>query len=429
MIDRIKSLRVWLLLTMLVTAVAAILVGNLVIGRLNANAEHTADRAKGLQTVHAIARRVQQGAGRSELRTLQRTLPNDQIVVVRNGRTVFAGPELAQLPIEVVVSAPFPGGKVILRDHHSPSASGVAQWTLVAAAITALVIAEAWLGATLLMRTVRGPLSKAIETADRVADGDFSARTGVTGPEELARLGRALDKMAAQLQRTDGEQRRFLADLAHEIATPVSAMSGFACALVDGDALTPAERTEAADTVEHESQRLRRLLDDVRNLNRLEYSESTHREQVHLDQLCAETAHRLRLAAQEAQVALRLDTRRVAIIADPRLLEAVVNNFASNAIRYTQPGGEVELRVRRSRSSVVVAVRDTGIGLAAEQLDRIFDRFYRVDEARARATGGSGLGLAIARRAAQSVGGRIEVDSIPGQGSEFRLVIPMARRA
>jgi signal transduction histidine kinase len=105
-----------------------------------------------------------------------------------------------------------------------------------------------------------------------------------------------------------------------------------------------------------------------------------------------------------------------------------VNNFVSNAIRYTPPGGRVRIVAQRRRSAAVIAVRDTGMGIAPEHLERIFDRLYRVDEARDRATGGFGLGLAIARRAAQSLNGRIEVTSTPGEGSEFRLVLPARPR-
>lgn len=424
MIERLTSLRVWLLLAMLATAVVTIVAGNFVIDRLSAASELAADRAKALATARAIASQVQGGAGAPELRALQRVLPNDQIVVVRHGVTIFAGPSMASRPLEVTVSAPLPGGRVILRDHHAPAPGGLAQGTLVAGVIAVLIIGEAWLAATVLVRTVRKPVGRAIETADRLAAGDFSARMGVSGPEEFVHLGRAFDGMAAQLQQADTEQKRFLADLAHEIATPVSAVSGFALALIDGSARTASERAEAADIVEHESDRLQRLLDDVRHLNRLELAESVRREQVDLDARCAETARRFRLTAQNAGVTLHVHAGHVSVIADPRLIEAVVNNFVSNAIRYTPSGGKVEIRARRRRSAVLVAVRDTGIGIAPQHLERIFDRLYRVDEARDRATGGSGLGLAIARRAAQSLGARIEVESKPGGGSEFRLILP-----
>ena len=300
----------------------------------------------------------------------------------------------------------------------------LAHETLVAGAVAALLIAEAWLGATVLVHTVRKPVGRAIETADRLAAGDLSARMAISGPEEFAHLGRAFDSMAAQLQQADTEQKRFLADLAHEIATPLSAVSGFAFALVDHSAHTAAERAEAAAIVVRESDRLRQLLDDVRNLHRLELAESVRQEQVDIHELCTETARRFQLTAQNAQITLLVCAEQVSVIADPRLMDAVVNNFVSNAIRYTPAGGRVQIQAHRSRSAAVVAVRDTGIGIGPEHLDRIFDRLYRVDEARDRATGGSGLGLAIARRAAQSLGARLEVESTPGHGSEFRLLLP-----
>jgi two-component system, OmpR family, sensor histidine kinase BaeS len=427
MIERLTSLRVWLLAAMLATALVTIVAGYFISGRLNAGSETSADRAKALLITRAVAAQVQRGSGVPQLRALQEMLPNDQLVVIQGGRTVFAGPSLTSRPLELTVSVPIPGGRVILHDHSGPATGGVAQGTLVAAVIAVLIIAEAWLAATLLVRTVRKPVGRAIDAADRLAAGDFSARMGVSGPEELARLGRAFDSMAVQLQRADAEQKRFLADLAHEIATPVSAMSGFAVALVDGSVQTAADRAEAADVVVQESDRLQRLLADVRSLNQLDFAESARREPVDIKELCTETAQRFRRAAEKAKVALRVHAGHLSVITDPRLTEIVVNNFVSNAIRYTPPGGWIEIRARRRRAAIVIAVRDTGIGIAPDHLRRIFDRLYRVDEARDRVTGGSGLGLAIARRAAQSIGGRIEVESKPQAGSEFRLIIPSGK--
>jgi signal transduction histidine kinase len=261
---------------------------------------------------------------------------------------------------------------------------------LLAGAVALILIGEAWLAATVLVRS----------------------------------LTRAFESMAGQLQQADAEQKRFLADLAHEIATPLSAVSGFAVALVDHSARSRAEREEAAAIVLHESDRLQQLLDDVRHLHRLELAESVRQEQVALDAACAETAQRFRLAAEDAGVTLVVCAEQVSVRADPRLVDAVVNNFVSNAIRYTPAGGRVRIVAQRRRSVAVIAVRDTGMGIAPEHLERIFDRLYRVDEARDRATGGFGLGLAIAHRAAQSLHARIEVASTLGEGSEFRLLLP-----
>lgn len=304
------------------------------------------------------------------------------------------------------------------------AAGGAAPGLAVAGIVAILLIGEAWLAATLLARTVRKPISRAIETVDRLATGDFSARMGICGPAEFAHLGRAVNGVAGRLQQADTEQKRFLADLAHEIATPLSAVSGFAFALVDMSAQTTAERAEAADILVRESDRLRQLLDDVRHLHRLELAESVRQEQVEIGVLCTETAQRFRLAAQDAGVTLLVCAERLSVVTDPRLADTVVNNFVSNAIRYTPAGGRVQIQAHRRRSAIVIAVRDTGIGISPQHLERIFDRLYRVDKARDRATGGSGLGLAIARRAAQSLGARIEVESKPGVGSEFRLLLP-----
>jgi two-component system phosphate regulon sensor histidine kinase PhoR len=253
----------------------------------------------------------------------------------------------------------------------------------------------------------------------------LTGEAGLAGTVLVRRLSHEFDGMAAQLREADAEQKRFLADLAHEIATPLSAVSGFAVALVDHSARSRAERAEAAAIVLHESDRLQQLLDDVRHLHRLELAESVRQEQVDLGAACAETGQRFRLAAGDAKVTLVVCAEQVSVRADPRLIDAVVNNFVSNAIRYTPPGGRVRIVAQRRRpGAAVIAVRDTGMGIAPEHLERIFDRLYRVDEARDRATGGFGLGLAIARRAAQSLNARIEVASTPGEGSEFRLLLP-----
>jgi signal transduction histidine kinase len=430
-LSRLASLRVWLLAAMLATAVLTLVAGNVIASQLSSSSEEAADRAKAQATAQVIAAQVQAGAGAGDLRAIQQVLPTDQIIVTRNGTTIFAGPARTSEPLELTVTVPLPGGQVELRDHHALSPGGLGQGTLVAAVIALAVIAEAWLAATLLVRTVRRPVGRAIEAAGRLAAGDFSARMGTAGPEEFARLGHAVDAMAAQLQHADARQKRFLADLVHEIATPVSAISGFAVALTDGSAQTPAERAEAAGIVTGETRRLQQLLDDVRQLNQLELTESVRREHTDIGALCNQAAQRFRLAARDAGVTITARAAHTWTDTDPRLTDAIVGNFVSNAIRYTPPGGRVEIRAARRRRppAVIIAVRDTGTGIAPGHLEKIFDRLYRTDDARDRASGGSGLGLAIARSAARSLGARIEVDSQPGAGSEFRLILPAGATA
>ena len=132
----------------------------------------------------------------------------------------------------------------------------------------------------------------------------------------------------------------------------------------------------------------------------------------------------MRPAATEAQLQLTLSAKGESAFTDERLLEMIGSNLISNAIRYTPAGGRVDVRLHRQRDKLVLSVRDTGMGIAPEHQKRVFERLYRVDSTRDRATGGTGLGLAIAARAARSLGGYIDLESAPGEGSEFRAIVP-----
>ncbi len=343
----------------------------------------------------------------------------------RNGATVFEGPARTGRRFELRVRVPFTGGVVELADYTSPrSTSTTLVLTLITAGVVALVIAAAILAATWVTRAVRGPVGRAIDAAERLSRGELSARMGSSGPEELVKLGRAFDSMAARLERADRDQRQFLADVAHEIATPLNTISGFGMALADGTARGEAQRAEARTLIESETGRLHDLLSDLRELTRLDLTEGVRLAPVALSPFARELVARFAPAAAEAGVKLSLSVRANQILSDRRLLETVASNLLANALRYTPEGGRVEVAVRQHRGRVVLIVRDNGVGIAPEHQQRIFERLYRVDSARNRATGGSGLGLAIAQRAAQNLGGHLELESTPGRGSEFRLVLP-----
>ncbi len=316
-----------------------------------------------------------------------------------------------------------------IADYSSPGPSDTLDLTLITAGVLALVIAAAIATATLLTRAVRVPVERAIAAAERVSHGEFSARMGASGPEELVKLGRAFDGMAARLERSDRDQRQFLADVAHEIATPVNTISGFGLALADGAVKADAQRTEARMLIQAETDRLRSLIADLHELTRLDLTAGVRLAPVALEPFAQTLMARFRHAAAIAEVELTHTVRATSVLADARLLETIVSNLLSNAIRYTPAGGHVELRARRHRGKLMLAVRDTGVGIAPEHQQRIFERLYRVDATRDRATGGSGLGLAIAYRAAQGLGGHIELDSALGKGSEFRLVVPLHETA
>jgi signal transduction histidine kinase len=421
---RLASFRIWFLVAMLVVGLVGLIGARIAIARIEVRREEAADRLKDIQIAEAIAAQVQAGVDLETLRVIQSVLPNDQIIIDRGGRRIFTGPPIIDSEFEVEASSVFPGGRVIVRDYHSPVPGSPVELTLVVGGLVLLVVGGALLAVSLLTRALRQPIDRAAAAADRVAAGDLAARIGEVGPDEFARLARAFDSMAARLEAVDREQREFLADVAHEIATPVNAVVGLAGALVDGTAASPQERTEASQLIESETTRLETLLEDLRRLTRLDLAEPLRIQQVDVAELCRSVRARFSPAAGRAGVALLVDARHLHATTDPRLLETVLDNLVSNAIRYTPQGGTVRIRTFHTENDSVISVADTGIGIAPTDLTRIFDRFYRVDRARDRATGGSGLGLALARRAAQAIGARIEVSSDVGIGSEFNVVLP-----
>ncbi|HZO79552.1 MAG TPA: HAMP domain-containing sensor histidine kinase [Solirubrobacteraceae bacterium] len=424
MLARLASLRMWLLVAMVASAAAGLGGAAVLFSQLEHSHERSDDMTKALEEAHSIAAQIRGGSDANDLAGLQSLLVNDRIVVVRGGRTIFSGPARRGRQFELQASAPFPGGVVHVLDYSGPSSSPTLEFVLIAGGVLLLVIAAAAVTATVVTRAVSTPIRRAIEAAERVSHGEFDARMGGSGPEEFAKLGRAFDQMAARLERADRDQRQFLADVAHEIATPVNTVAGFAVALADGAAQNAEQRAEAKALIENQTERLGNLLADLRELTRLDLAEGAHPRTLALAPFTEALVGGFRRDAEEAGIQLTATARGDDAFTDGRLLEMVGSNLVSNAIRYTPSGGRVHVRLERQRNKLVLSVRDTGVGIAPEHQQRIFERLYRVDSTRDRATGGSGLGLAIAARAARSLGGYIELDSTPGKGSEFRAVVP-----
>ncbi len=281
------------------------------------------------------------------------------------------------------------------------------------------------LGATLvtnlvLGRQARRQIAAAVEAAQRISAGDFTARVGSGGPEPLRSLAHAFDDMAARLESAERRQRDLLADLAHEIATPIQALSGYAHAVIDGR--IPAE--EASVAIDSQTARLSTMLDELAELRLLDEESRPATQAVALRALVEGIL--TDLAPMAGGLTVRTHLEEVTLASDPELIATVVRNFLTNAFHYTPPGGQVVVTSRRRSQHAYLSVRDTGPGIAEEDQSRVFDRFYRVEPSRDRLHGGTGLGLAIAHRAATRLGGWIELHSELGHGAEFRLVLPLA---
>ncbi|HTY59209.1 MAG TPA: ATP-binding protein, partial [Bacteroidota bacterium] len=248
-----------------------------------------------------------------------------------------------------------------------------------------------------------------------------------TAHDELGELIETINGMIGRLERSFQNIRDFSLSVAHELKTPLTILKGES-ELALSKPLSPAESEQLASTYLQETSRLSRIVDDLLTLARVESGQmSLSRERVQLDRLLSDIHEDALILASGKQISVTMERNDAAqIIGDPARIRQLLRGLLSNAVRYTDPGGRIIIRSERGEHDVAISIEDTGIGIPAESLGRIFDRFYRVDEARSRAHGGSGLGLAIAKWIAEAHRGFIEVRSTPGKGSCFTFHVPVS---
>ena len=276
----------------------------------------------------------------------------------------------------------------------------------------------------LLSRRTLAPLQGLGAAARRLGRGDLSQRAEAGGPKEIRELAQNFNLMAADLEEAERQRRNLAADVAHELRTPLSNIQGYLEAIRDG-LIEPSGET--IDTIHGQATQLSRLVDDLRLLAQVESGDLLlERSSVQLEELlqsCVD-AVRPRAAAKNISLDLDIDPVLPEVEIDGSRISQVVGNLLENAITHTPQGGRVTLSGTMSEGQATISVTDTGPGIAPDDLSRVFDRFYRADPSRARATGGSGLGLTIARRLVEAHGGTIEAESAVGEGSRFTIRLP-----
>ncbi len=232
-----------------------------------------------------------------------------------------------------------------------------------------------------------------------------------------------------EARRLEAVRRDFVANASHELKTPAASIQAAAETIRTASHDDPAVIPRFAAQLEREAVRLSRIVGDLLDLSRLE-SGSDLDEAVALDAVLRDEGERFDSSAAEAGVALSVSAERVPRVrGSARDLALLVRNLVDNAIRYTRPGGRVDVAIGSENGEVVLRIRDTGIGIPQRELPRIFERFYRVDRARSRETGGTGLGLSIVRHVVENHGGRIAVESELGRGTSFEVRLPAAGTA
>ena len=296
-------------------------------------------------------------------------------------------------------------------------------WILAGAGVVvlALGLAGGWWISTRALR----PIGDISATAARIAAGDLAQRIQTSdASNELGDLAGVLNETFSRLQASFARQAQFTADASHELRTPLSVVLTQTQAAL-ARVRPAAEYRESLDACQRAAQRMRRLTESLLTLARLDSGEAAAtREPCDLDRIARDGVELLRPLAQEQQVTLEVESTPTRCEGSSEQLGQVITNLVSNAIAYNRPGGSVRVQVAAGPGAAVLAVSDTGQGIAPEDLPHIFERFYRADKARSSAAGRTGLGLAITDAIVEAHGGTIEVATEPGQGSTFTVRLP-----
>jgi signal transduction histidine kinase len=293
-----------------------------------------------------------------------------------------------------------------------------------------LIAAFAALGAAVIVslfvsHRIVQPLQIISQVSRRLAQGSYHERTVLPSDDELAELSRSINQLAEALEFTERRRMTLIADVAHELRTPLTTIEGYMEGLMDG--MIPPNQ-HAYSLVLRESVRLQRLVNELALLSRIEAGEVTVTPRaLPLPEVVERVREQLLplYEAQDIAFATDIPPDLPELWADPDRLAQILLNLLGNALRYTPAGGAITISARPLEGAVQISVRDTGIGIAAEHLPHLFERFYRVDKSRTRSSGGTGIGLTIARHLVHAHGGEIWAESEgAGHGTTFHLTLP-----
>ena len=294
------------------------------------------------------------------------------------------------------------------------------------------VLAVALLLSPLIVGRALRPLEQMSKTAGALAGGDYKQRVPVPRTDdEIGKLATAFNQMAASVdqafevrRQSEEQMRHFVADASHELRTPLTSIAGYIDVLRRRESVDPQTLHQALTSMQRESSRMTRLVNDLLTLTRFEAGRTPDRQRLQLDAFVNQALDELSLRDKGTVESRQLEPG-IVVDADPDALKQVVGNLAQNALKYA-PGAEQRWTVFKADGRAAIRLQDTGPGISRQDLPHIFERFYRGQQARDRSTGGSGLGLAIARTIVEAHHGTIEAESEPGKGATFTAWLPLA---
>jgi two-component system, OmpR family, sensor kinase len=291
--------------------------------------------------------------------------------------------------------------------------------------VTAVVIAALALLALWVVRLGLRPLREIERTAEAITAGDLSLRVGYADPQtEVGRVGSALNTMLDRIEASDRRLRRFVADASHELRTPLAAVRAYAELFGRGAAARPADLERSMSGITREAERMSLLVDDLLLLARLDEGRPLERKPVDLAAVVGQAVDAARVV--EPGRPIELSTEPATVTGDETRLRQVLDNLLANARAHTPAGTPVSVELRRVDGKAELSVADHGPGLTEEQAARVFERFYRADSSRTRASGGAGLGLSIVSAVTEAHGGEAAVRPTPGGGATFVIALPPA---
>jgi signal transduction histidine kinase len=372
---------------------------------------------------------------RSQARSLSRA--GIDLEALRKGEIVQVERDAPQLGGKVIIVAvPFEQNSFSARSDFSGAlvaVSTVRELTqtqrpvLIIFLVTALIslIISGILG-FLLSSSIIKPLTKLNKAALEVAQGHFDHQVEVTSPDEVGRLARTFNYMAASLKQAYQVQKDFLANVAHELKTPLTSIEGFSEALIENVASSEESRKKSLRIINQEAKRLSKLVKDILLASTLEAGKlKLELTEVDMGSFLRKLGEKYKSMAREKNISFKVTEKGTgSILTDGDRLEQVLTNLLDNAFKHTQVGQSIELKSFKEKGKIVIQLSDSGPGIPPEDLPRIFDRFYLVEKSRSRQAGGTGLGLAISKEIVEALGGKIEVASQLGRGTTFTITLP-----
>ena len=356
--------------------------------------------------------------------------------------TVFAGKLTGEQEDIFLVSVPLKRaetivGAVIINSPLSLLKKQINDTLAIAIVGALLGIFLATVLSVFISRRLTRPLVKMEEAARAIAGGDFGKQLSVTSEDEVGRLAHSLNRMSSQLQekieaieKLDKVRQQFVSDVSHELRTPITVIQGFSEAVLDGLVNSKEQQEKYLKNIIDESCRLRRLVDDLLDLKAMEAGKTfDEMEYVVLNKLVNITAERLKqiASAKEIQIKTVVPSQSITVLGNIDRLKQVFTNMLDNAINHSKQEGTVTIELGLKGDFAFVAVKDAGPGIPPEEMESIWERFYKVDKSRSRRGAGTGLGLSIVKKVVEMHGGEVNVESNPGQGAVFTVFLPVSQ--